>query len=76
MSDNPLRYVVHRAPKHELSWCVPGFTARATLAEAISLAKARTSKSAARLYVHRLDAKAYTPVAHVERGRVTLLEVS
>lgn len=65
------RFVVHRAAKHELSWCVPGFTARPTLEAALSLAKERSK--AHPVYVHELRHDGYLAVAHVEGGRVTVL---
>lgn len=66
-----MKYVVHRARKHELSWCVPGFTARPTLERALVLAKERSRFHA--VYVHELRADGYHAVAHVEAGHVTLL---
>lgn len=69
---NAFRFVVHRARKHELSWCVPGFTARSTLKAALVLAGERSR--AHPVYVHELRADGYHAVAKVELGRVTVLE--
>ncbi len=67
-----MKYVVHRARKHELSWCVPGFAGRRTLKAALVLATERSR--AHRVYVHELRADGYHAVALVELGRVTFLE--
>lgn len=68
-----MRFVVHRAAKHELSWCVPGFTARPTLEAALALANERSAQAKRPMYVHERRDDGYRAVAHVEFGHVRLL---
>ena len=70
MSDQ-FRFVVHRARHHAMNWCVPGFSARPTLAAALELATDRSKAHA--VYVHELTRDGYRAVAHVELGRITRL---
>ena len=54
-----------------MNWCVPGFSARPTLAAALELAVDRSKVHA--VYVHELTRDGYRAVAHVELGRITRL---